>query len=860
MKKYLLTFILLASFTLGGHVAFAQTAQGSVQPGGACTTDPDCADVGGQNYGCINKQCTLDTATQTGSAAEGSIQPGDSCTADTDCADVGGANYACLPEGGPNSVCTAETLDGSTSNGATTVAAPSSNTAATTVQGAKCSLGDVGCYLTNGLIGILSTAAYYIMTMVGFLLGLVGTVFNWVVVITVFQYAVYFGNSAGMLVAWGILRDLGNIVLLFGFIFMGIMVILNLDSIDAKKALPRLLIFAVLLNFSLFASEAIVDVANVFSAVLYKQAGQSTLGSPTTVQSTGTTASGFTQVGIAGAIMHDTYMDSAFNPSKPPINSTVQQLLAFIGTTVFMLIVMVLLLAASVIFFMRAVMLTFLLVVSPLGFAGMAIDRFQDMAKKWFNQLLSNAFFAPVFLLLMFIGLKVLEAARTSLGGGANASLASSLSNPSSSVGGIFIIFGLTIGFFIAALNYAKSSSVAGAGMATTFAQNTVQRGFTAPFRAAHKVTSAAVVRPVAGGLAAGASKRYNTMMGNLKSQGGMVGGLAKQFDYTAGGAIEGALHKVQTTKFAGTRSYEEEKKHRAGRDHETSHAVHAAETAALKAEFKTGLANSRNPGGTTDAAERAMQKLSTADTGSLLTTLNDADLAVASKLLSSDKLDSILNDKDFNEQVKEKIVHARFGDFEAALDAHKAAPTQANFKTVQSIARKLTGKETKILATHSDLFDRAAAITDDANVAGGTGDSIWTNNQIDDINKNEAFTTRQRANVFGTKKSEQLKNATTGVAIANLSKSIGKDIADVPSTVLIKPEVAAGMTREKLAAIMAKEELADPADRETIRNNIFNYFSDFAKGTAEDRVYEDMRNYLNTNAIARGWWGDRLP
>ncbi len=65
-----------------------------------------------------------------------------------------------------------------------------------------------------------------------------------------------------MLIAWGILRDIGNIVILFGFILMGVMMILDLESFNVRKALPRLLIFAVLLNFSLFASEAVVDVAN----------------------------------------------------------------------------------------------------------------------------------------------------------------------------------------------------------------------------------------------------------------------------------------------------------------------------------------------------------------------------------------------------------------------------------------------------------------------------------------------------------------------------------------------------------------------------------------------------------------------
>jgi hypothetical protein len=66
MKKILFTFLLFVLIFLGGHTALAQTAQGSVQPGGKCSADVDCQDVGGQNYGCITGICTLDTATATG--------------------------------------------------------------------------------------------------------------------------------------------------------------------------------------------------------------------------------------------------------------------------------------------------------------------------------------------------------------------------------------------------------------------------------------------------------------------------------------------------------------------------------------------------------------------------------------------------------------------------------------------------------------------------------------------------------------------------------------------------------------------------------------------------------------------------
>jgi hypothetical protein len=112
---------------------------------------------------------------------------------------------------------------------------------------------------------------WVIFKITSLLLGLAGVIFNWAVLVVVFEFSKYFGNSPGMTLAWGILRDFANIGLLFGFVFMGIATILDLHKYPWKQALPKLVIYAVLLNFSLFATEAIIDATNVVSATLYKQ-------------------------------------------------------------------------------------------------------------------------------------------------------------------------------------------------------------------------------------------------------------------------------------------------------------------------------------------------------------------------------------------------------------------------------------------------------------------------------------------------------------------------------------------------------------------------------------------------------------
>ncbi len=691
------------------------------------------------------------------------------------------------------------------------------------------------------------------MGIVANLLGLVGTIFNWVIVITVFQYATYFGNSQGMLVAWGILRDLGNIILLFGFIFMGICTILDIQSYSAKKALPALLIFAVLLNFSLFAAEVVVDGTNLLSASLFQQAGQSLLGSASCGSSaTLANDASCAQVGIAGAIIQESAASSLLGSTNIPTDPT-KQLLTYSATILFMGIVLIVLLAASVMFFTRAVMLTILLIISPIGFAGMAIPPLQGMASEWWRRLISNAVFAPVFLLLVFVSLKVMGSVQTALVGSSGGNLANALSQPSVSIGNILILYGLVIGFMIAALMFARSSGVAGAQFATKFAQRTVL----APVNGARRLMGAGAsnvggfaYRSTVGAAAAGTARRYNSLIGNLRARGGVIGDVAKVTDYTFGGNIENALHKAQSAKIGSSRSYDEQKKFEAGRDAETSH---ANEIGRLRGGLSAGLRTANGDVAGNDQIQRAIQGLPQNDLENVLKTLKEDQLARVAMLMSSDKLDKALDSKELNASIKEQLVHGRFAAVDDAVKKFRNGT--GNFDEVKAAARKLSNKEIKMLAVNNaDLYGSLAGITNDASKATGTGESVWSNDQINDINKNEALTTSQRKLAFDTKRVEQLKNEIgkpgggNSTTKTNLVQSMApKDLADAPQSLLRDGAVIDALNIPQLSAIMAKDELDT-----TERTNIMVRIAGRGPGNAQ---YEAVKKYINGNAIAASWW-----
>lgn len=340
--------------------------------------------------------------------------------------------------------------------------------------------------LTIGFAALLSPVAIFawlVFKIGGFLLGLAGTLFNFTVGVLVFGFAKYLGNSPGMLAGWGVLRDFGNIVLLFGFVFLGISTILDLHSYPWKKTLPMLVIFAVLLNFSLFAAEAVVDGTNVLAAALYNA-----------TYSTGGTCNAenglqcFVDTGIAGDVLARLDITSVYNNqgSQSAIGAIatfagnvaqyfgnpLPYILQFIGLALVVTIAAVVLFAGAVMLLSRAIILAFLMVTSPIGFAGMAIPGLNKLAQDWWHKLINQALFAPVFILLLLVSLKMTDGLNQIVGPGQG--LATAISATGSINTGPLLLFALIIGFMIGSLMLAQKFGIYGADIATSFAGRAV--------------------------------------------------------------------------------------------------------------------------------------------------------------------------------------------------------------------------------------------------------------------------------------------------------------------------------------------------------------------------------------------------
>jgi hypothetical protein len=305
--------------------------------------------------------------------------------------------------------------------------------------------------------------AYLLLQFCSYLLGLAGSLFNWVMVKAVFGFSTLVGNSPGLLAAWGVIRDIGNMLLLFGFIFIGLAMILDLHTYAAKKTLPKLIIFAVLMNFSLFAAEAVIDVSNGLSTAFYNQGTTPCVPENNDASGGIRTEDCAVNQGLAAHMMQSTGISSVFSPDASLSTFGISGLLAL---SAFSLIATFVLLSASIMLIIRAVVLTFLMVLAPLGFAAMAVPALDKVGKEWWNKLIHQAFYAPILILLILVSLTITDGLTGTPG--LNGSLAASLSNPTpnSGVMGVVMAFTLVCGFLLASIIAAKKFGAMGADFA----------------------------------------------------------------------------------------------------------------------------------------------------------------------------------------------------------------------------------------------------------------------------------------------------------------------------------------------------------------------------------------------------------
>lgn len=323
------------------------------------------------------------------------------------------------------------------------------------------------------------SAALFISTLLFqlgmWILGLAGTLLEFTVRWLVLEMSLFIGSggyiSIAVQSAWTAIRDVVNIAFIGGLVWASIAMILNLTGAKPTAMIVRILVAAILVNFSFFFAAIIVDASNFLSKEIY-EAGVGRI-SENAVQELRATSGSETQsieVGGIGAVFMDkTRLSSILSPEAladaDPSLSVI--LITLLGATLFIVTAWVFF-QATFLLLKRFIILTLLLITSPIGILRWTgLPMVEGFGKRWWDALLSQALFAPVFMLLIGISFVVLAPLSMVLGQSSLSQLATESISQGFAGGqdaptgpiAILALFALSIGFMWASLVIARKMS-----------------------------------------------------------------------------------------------------------------------------------------------------------------------------------------------------------------------------------------------------------------------------------------------------------------------------------------------------------------------------------------------------------------
>ncbi|MCC6323380.1 hypothetical protein IT400_01160 [Candidatus Nomurabacteria bacterium] len=292
------------------------------------------------------------------------------------------------------------------------------------------------CHLLNGygpgegsFLGCMGQLFYFaVFKTTSYIFGLAGKFFDWT-----FAYSVSDSSYRSTFVTegWGIIRDTCNLFFIFVLIYAAFGMILSIHSIKAKEIIINVILIGLLINFSLFAGQVLIDTSNILARLFYSSKAINISTDSGTIRS-GINKTQSTELGelpISAALV------DKVDPQKLILHSSNVQVTEdnfSSGTkatgdrveigTFFLIVLMasavnivglIVFLSVGLIFIARVIGLWFALIFAPLAFFSYTVPQMQNIKmvgwKKWWPDTMGLCFVAPIFMFFMYLILMFLQ-------------------------------------------------------------------------------------------------------------------------------------------------------------------------------------------------------------------------------------------------------------------------------------------------------------------------------------------------------------------------------------------------------------------------------------------------------------------
>jgi len=242
----------------------------------------------------------------------------------------------------------------------------------------------------------VGAVAGIVLKLMSLVTGLSGVILNWVIDYTIVNMKDHYDKIKAIDTAWSTIRDVANMGFIFVLLYASIQMILGAGS-KTRELIINIVIAALLVNFSLFFTKVVIDASNVLTLTFYN------------AMVPGGTTGGVTilNAGLSNALMEPLGLTSLFKASS--IIGIPNIITIGVMGSAMLLISAFIFFSIAMMFIVRYVVLILVLILSPIAFVSNVIPGLSGVAKQWKDALVSQAVFAPVYMLLTWITISVFQ-------------------------------------------------------------------------------------------------------------------------------------------------------------------------------------------------------------------------------------------------------------------------------------------------------------------------------------------------------------------------------------------------------------------------------------------------------------------
>ena len=211
-----------------------------------------------------------------------------------------------------------------------------------------------------------------------------------------------FTNSPIVTLGWGITRDLANMFFILILLIIAFATVLKIQSYAIKQLWWKVLVAALLINFSLVIAGFVIDFTQVLTAFFLNQiTGGGSFGTVTT-----RLASSMQILNFYNPATPESLGQGALQFGASSIAAVVGIILNLVG-----LVITVFVFGALAVFLIvRILHIWFLLIIAPIVWMLWIVPATSDQFSKWWDNFIKWTFFAPIYVFFIYLSLSIFDA------------------------------------------------------------------------------------------------------------------------------------------------------------------------------------------------------------------------------------------------------------------------------------------------------------------------------------------------------------------------------------------------------------------------------------------------------------------